>query len=50
MEIIHLNHTIKATVSIGVATASTASMTELFKQADQALYKAKNNGRNRNMK
>jgi len=52
MEVIHLNQTIKATVSIGVATAAINSdkeidLTELLKQADQALYKAKNNGRNR---
>jgi diguanylate cyclase len=42
-------HTIRATVSVGVALSNdaTADLTGLLKAADQALYRAKEAGRNR---
>jgi diguanylate cyclase (GGDEF)-like protein len=42
-------HTVRATVSVGVALSNdaTADLTGLLKAADQALYRAKEAGRNR---
>jgi diguanylate cyclase (GGDEF)-like protein len=51
MEITYLGQKLRTTVSIGVATAAASNgreldLNQLIKQADQALYKAKNYGRN----
>ena len=46
----HAGHTILVTVSIGVAMlSSTDTEQSLLKRADQALYRAKNDGRNRSV-
>ena len=37
----------EVTVSIGCATASQAKLEDLLRQADRALYRAKEHGRNR---
>jgi len=50
MSIQHDAHTIQCTISIGIAchdaNTETNSGSNLLEQADQAMYKAKNNGRN----
>jgi diguanylate cyclase (GGDEF)-like protein len=47
-EVRHGGKTIKATVSIGITEmGQTASVENMLKQADEALYQAKNTGRNR---
>ena len=49
MSIVSGLETVKVTISIGVAALSTdiQTMDQLMKAADQALYDAKHNGRNR---
>ncbi len=49
MTLIHYNHKIQATLSLGISSCTPQpddNREHLFKKADNALYRAKNNGRN----
>ncbi len=47
MEIVCGGRTLNVTVSLGVASSTAQTATTLLRQADDALYRAKSNGRNR---